>query len=245
MAATDVLAFAAAMVASLLPYRHWPRLPASLPVTSAAFASGLATVFLGAAVGIPGFLDHAHATTSLALDAELHHTFTNPDAGFRQGMVQGFSGLSFFTFLLLTPNGWLTLYLMTVGTIRAGAGWFDDPIGDPILTALDAIASRVGTRRRQRSARAARETLEGPEVRDRVVAGARAGLPDCDIVIVSSRRKPGWEPGVTVFTPDGCYRLGEPVEQTIAGRLRTLYPLSAHNDLEAIRRSVRYDLPLT
>ena len=48
---------------------------------------------------------------------------------------------------------------------------------------------------------------------------------------------------MAVFTADGCYRLGEPVEQTIAGRLRTLYPLTAHDDLEVIRRSVRYDLP--
>jgi hypothetical protein len=59
---------------------------------------------------------------------------------------------------------------------------------------------------------------------------------------VSSRRKPGWERGVAVFTGDGCYRLGDPVEQTIAGRLRTLYPLTAHTDLEVIRRRVDYDL---
>jgi hypothetical protein len=93
------------------------------------------------------------------------------------------------------------------------------------------------------STRAAREAVEGPEVADRIVTASAAGIPDCDFVVVSSRRKPDWERGLAVFTDDGCYRLGEPVEQTIAGRLRTLYPLTAHDDLEVIRRSVRYDLP--
>ena len=62
-----------------------------------------------------------------------------------------------------------------------------------------------------------------PDIADRVVSSTAAGIPGCDFVVVSSRRKPGWERGVAVFTEDGCYRLGDPVEQTIAGRLRTLY----------------------
>jgi hypothetical protein len=195
------------------------------------------------AIGIPGFLEHAHATTSLGLDAELHKVFTNPDAGYRQGLVQGFAGLSIFTFLLLTPKGWLTLYLTLSGSLRAAAAWFDDPIGDPILTGMDAIVSKRRGERRDRQARAAREALEGPEIADRVVSSAAAGMPGCDLVIVSSRRKPGWDRGVAVFTPEKCYRLGEPAEQTIAGRLRYLYPLTEHADFEAIRRSVQYDLP--
>lgn len=229
------------MAASLLPHRHWARLPAWLPVTTATFASGVVTVFIGMAIGIPGFLDHAHATTALGIDAELHETFTNPNAGYRQGLVQGFAGLSLFTFLLLTPKGWATLYLVAGGTVRAMSGWFDDPIGDPILTAIDALALKLRDDRRSRSALAEREALEGPEVADRVVSSSAAGIAGCDLVIVASRRKPGWEPGVAVFTPEKCYRLGEPVERTIAGRLRTLYPLSEHNDFEAVRRSVQYD----
>jgi hypothetical protein len=235
--------FVVAMLASLLPHRHWPRFPASWSMGPAAGASGLGTLFLGAAIGIPGFLSHAHATTSLGLDAELHRTFTDPSAGYSQGMVQGFAGLSIFTFLLLTPLGWLTLYLIVGGGLRMAAAWFDDPIGDPILTGIDAIALRWTSRRRDRTARAAREALEGPEFADRAVSGEAAGLPGCDVVIVSSRRKPGWDRGVVVMTADGCYRLGDPLERTIAGRLRTLYPLTAHDDLEVIRRSVNYDLP--
>ena len=95
----------------------------------------------------------------------------------------------------------------------------------------------TGTQQLRRAAR------EGPETRDRVVSGAKAEIPGCDLVIVSSRRKPGWERGVAVYTRDACYRIGEPVERTIAGKLRTLYPLTEHTDLEVVRKSVHYDMP--
>jgi hypothetical protein len=235
--------FVAAMAASLLPRRHWDRLPPAVPVEMGAFASGIASMLTGAAIGIPAFIDHAHQATSLGIDAMLHRTFTDPNAGYSQGLVQGFSGLSIFTFLLLTPVGWLTLYLVTTGTVRGLAAYFDDPVGDPVLTAIDAIVSGRLRNRRTRTLRADREALEGPEIPDRVVSAAAAGIPDCDFAIVSSRRKEGWERGVAVFTQDGCYRIGEPVERTIHGRLRTLYPLTAHRDFEAVRRSVRYELP--
>src|SRR5204863_9854241 len=88
-----------------------------------------------------------------------------------------------------------------------------------------------------------REDLEGPEIPDRVVTSAKAGIPGCDFVIVSSRAKPGWGRDVVVYTQDACYRIGEPVERTVQGRLRTLYPLTEHTDLEAVRRSVHYDMP--
>src|SRR3954471_12845707 len=227
----------------MLPRRHWHRLPASFPMGPAAFASGVLTLFAGMAVGIPAFLTHAHGMTSLGLDAELHNVFTSADAGYSQGMVQGFAGLSIFTFLLLTPQGWITLYLVIGGTVRMAAAWFDDSIGDPLLTGVDALAASGAARWRERQAVSARDALEGPEIPDRVVSGRSAGLADCDLVVVSSRRKAGWERGTAVLTQDACYRLGEPVERTIAGRLRTLYPLTEHQDHEAIRRSVRYELP--
>lgn len=235
--------FVAGIAASLLPRRVWPRFPSSFSMNQGAFWSGLATFFLGAAIGIPGFLAHAHATSSLAIDAQLHETFTNPDAGYSQGMAQGFAGLSIFTFLLLTPMGWLTLYLIAGGGLRMAAAWFDDAVGDPILTGVDALLVRARTRRHERVTGSERAALEGPETPDRVVSPEKAGIPGCDLVIVASRRKPDWERGVAVFTADKTYRLGEPVEQTIAGRLRYLYPLTEHTDFEAIRRSVRYEVP--
>jgi hypothetical protein len=235
--------FVCAMAASLLPWRHWDKVPPQLPIEQGAFASGVLTWMAGVAIGILGFLAHAHATTSLGLDAMLHRAFTDDAAGYSQGLVQGFSALSIFTFLLLTPLGWLTLYLIGTGLLRGVAAWVYDPFGEPILTGIDYVISRGWTRRVTRKASETREELEGPEVADRVVSPAAAGIPDCDFAIVASRRKPGWERGLAVFTQDGCYRLGEPVERTINGRLRTIYPLKEHADLEAVRRSVRYELP--
>jgi len=237
---TDVLRFVAAMVASLLPHRHWDKVP-RVPIARGAFLSGIATLLAGAAVGIRGFLEHAHAMTSVGVDLAIARMWKTDV--YRGDLVIGHSGLSIFTFLLLTPTGWLTLYLLGTGTYRAIAAWFDDPFGDPILTAVDYLVSGGWARHSVRKAIETREALEGPEVPDRVVSPAAAGIPGCDFAIVSSRRKPGWERGVALFTQEGCYRLGEPVERTINGRLRTLYPLKAHTDLEVIRKSVRYDLP--
>src|SRR3954447_4240739 len=202
------------MLAALLPVRLWRSLPASFPMEGAAFASGLVMLFAGAAVGIPGFLEHAHANTSLGLDATLDHM--NKTEVYRGDLVMGFSGLSVFTFLLLTPKGWLTLYLGITGVVRAGSAWFDDPVGDPLLTAVDMMVVAARDRGRPRLARATREAREGPEIPDRVVSSSAAGIAPCDMVIVSSRRKPGWERGVAVLTDDACYRIGEPVEQTVA-----------------------------
>lgn len=236
-----VIRFVCAMAASLLPYRHWDRLPPRLPIEKGAFASGIATVMAGAAIGIPGFLAHAHGMTSVGLDLAIARMWKTEI--YRGDLVMGHSGLSIFTFLLLTPQGWLTSYLLGTGAYRGIAAYFDDPFGDPLLTGIDYLVSSGWTRRAARKAAVTREALEGPEVADRVVSPAAAGIPDCDFAIVASRRKPGWERGVAVFTQDGCYRLGEPVERTVSGRLRTIYPLKTHADLEAVRRSVRYDLP--
>jgi hypothetical protein len=235
------LAFAAAMFVVLLPHRWWSRAPYWLPLDSAAFPSGIATIALAAAIGIPGFLDHAGATVSLANDAMIEAEMRQTTA-YNRGMVQGFSGLSIFTFAM-TPIGLLTLYLAGSGIVRAAAGWFEDPLGDPFLTGVDTALFGASGQRQQRSERRAREKLEGPDVGDRAVSPSTAGIPGCDLVIVSARRKAGWERGVVLFTQTACYRIGDPVERTIAGRLRTLYPLHEHRDLEAIRKSFHYDIP--
>jgi hypothetical protein len=113
-----------------------------------------------------------------------------------------------------------------------------------LLTGIDVLLLSGRERRQRDNERQTRDALEGPEVPDRAVSSAAAGLAGCDLVIVASRRKPGWESGVTVFTADAAYRIGSPVERTIAGRLRTLYPLTEHKDFEAVRKSVHYDLPV-
>jgi len=239
----DVAGLIVGLFAAWLPFRRWAVLPYWILVERAAFASGLLTVLGGAAIGIPGFLEHAGANVSFLNQTIVTEAQRNAQVDYHRGMVMGFSGLSIFTFLFVTPTGLLTLYLLVSGSLRAGGAWFGDPIGDPILTALDSALSGGHARRREASARRGREALEGPEIPDRVVSAAAAGLAGCDLVVVSSRRKAGWEQGVTVFTADAAYRIGPPEERTIAGRLRTLYPLSEHKDFEAIRKSVHYDLP--
>lgn len=239
----DLAGLIAGLIAAWLPFRRWRGLPYWILVERAAFASGVLTLLGGAAIGIPGFLEHAGANVSFLNETIVTEARRNAGVDYNRGAVMGFSGLSIFTFLFATPTGLLTLYLLGSGSVRAGGAWFDDPVGDPLLTALDYVFTGGREQRREASARRERATLEGPEVPDRVVSASAAGLPGCDLVIVSSRRKPGWEVGVTVFTADAAYRIGQPEERTIAGRLRTIYPLTEHKDFEAIRKSVHYDLP--
>ena len=233
-------ALVVAVFAAVLPHRLWIYLPAWLEIESAALVSGIGTVFVAAAVGIPGFLAHAAAAASLAnetmIKAEMHRI-----KDYNGALTQGFSGLSIFTFML-TPVGLVTMYLAGTGTARAIAAWFDDPVGDPILTGMDTFFLRLWQRGETGLSRQARRLREGPDTADRIVSGSEAGIPDCDFVVISTRRKPGWDRGVAVLTRTACYRIAEPVERTIGGRLRTLYPLSEHRDLEVIRRSVHYDL---
>ena len=243
------LAFLAAMAAALLPFRLWPRLPDSFEMTRAAIASGLVTLFLAAAIGIPGFLEHVGYVASETNAATFRLAEQQIAAGMHSDdpkaatVLPGVHVLSFFTFLLLTTKGWLTMYLAGSGSTRMLAAWFDDPVGDPVMTGIDEILWRRRARRREERHRLEREELEGPEIPDRVVSSAQAGIPGCQLVIVASRSKPGWSRGVVVYTADTCYLIGDPVERSISGHLRTLYPLMEHTDLEAVRKSVNYDLP--
>jgi hypothetical protein len=245
----DAVSFLGAMAGSLLPYRHWERLPASFRMIPAALASGLICFFLAGAIGISGFLAHAGYLVSETNAVTLKAAQAQIDAGMRDDdpkavrFAPAMNAFAIFTFLLMTPQGWLTMYLGGTGWFRMAAAWFGDPFGDPVLTLLDNRLFRRRARRRAQRERLTREQLEGPEIPDRVVSSEKAGIPGCDLVIVAARAKPGWSRGVVVYTSDTCYRIGDPVERTIAGNLRTLYPLTEHTDLEAVRRSVNYDLP--
>jgi hypothetical protein len=239
------------MMFSTLPERHWERAPASFPMAPAAVAAGLVFFFAGAAIGISGFFEYTARLVSDINDLTLKAAADQIAAGVKEGDPKeirfgtpNLVALSIFTFLLMTPKGWLTLYLMGSGAFRTMAASFDDPFGDPVLTLIDNRLLASGARNRLQRETRARLKAEGPELPDRIVTSAAAGIPRCDLVIVSTRRKPGWDRGTTVFTTDAAYRIGEPVERTIAGRLRTLYPLTEHKDFEAVRKSVHYDLPI-
>jgi hypothetical protein len=80
-------------------------------------------------------------------------------------------------------------------------------------------------------------------VRDRIVRGAQVGLPNAELVIVASRIKEGWDPRAVVLSDRGEFRIIEVEDRLIDGRLRRLYVLARHNDLEVFRRTVQYEFP--
>jgi hypothetical protein len=230
----------AGIIASLLPRHTWDALEPHIPVTSSAFACSLLTVLAGAAIGIPGFFEHAQGQSGMYVDMLMNAA--DQGKAPTRAMAVGMNAFSLFTFLLLTPQGLVSLYLTSTGFVRTAGAWFDDPRGDPILSTIDWSARTLVGKTRDKHTRRTRESLEGPEVRDIVVSGARAMIPEADLVIIASRRKPGWEKDTVVVTESATYRIGTIVERTIEGRLRTLYPLVEHRDLEVFRRTVHYDI---
>ncbi len=240
--------FIVAMFATALPRRWWSPMEAHVPVRQAAVMSGIATFMLAMAIGIPAYLHHAEAASGQAVDLALQSTGWRPapeagpvSAGDAQASWVA-SFLSPVTFVF-SPIGALVVYLAITGWFRAVSAAMDDARGDPVLTVADAIAVRWTSGRAQRLAAEERERLEGAEVADRVLTGAAAGIPEAEIVVIASRRKPGWEAGVFVIADEGWFRLGPPVERDTPRGLRTLYPLTEVRDQEVLRKSVRYQFP--
>ena len=228
-------------VAAMLPRRYWEALDPFVPASRGAPWAALLTVVGGAAIGFQGFLTHLAEVASLNNAAYM-------EAALRVGgdtmpLPSGPSSLAFFTFILLTPEGWASSYLVITGVVRAVGSQFDDPHGDFLLTLIDAGAWKVSAATARRADVENRHRLEGPVVRDRIVEGAHCGLPAADLVIVSSRIKDGWEPGAVVLSDRGEFRILAVEDRTIGGRLRRLYSLAPHEDLEAFRRTVRYAFP--
>jgi hypothetical protein len=157
--------------------------------------------------------------------------------------LQQLSIFSFVAFLLFTPLGLFATYLVVSGVARAISGWVDQPVGDPLLTWLDAVARRTIRRTARRRAEAARRRAEGPEVPDRLFTGDWAGLDGVDLVVVASRRKPDWTRGAFVITSDKWYTLGEPFDLELPQGVRTIYPLTEQKVMEVLRRGLAYQLP--
>lgn len=242
--------FIAAIPVSLVPRHYWPQLDTVIPVSRAAFVSAIASTLLAAAMAIPAYLEYTEANAALAVDAMLRAsgwraTPAGEAAPSDEGAVaMWFSGyLSPVAFFFFTPVGVLSLYLAATGWFRAVSSYVDDARGDPVLTAVDAVVRRAWLRLQTRRARRDRERLEGPEVPDRLLPGRAAGFPDADYVVVSSRVKPGWDPGAFVITSEKWFRLGTPIERHLPVGLRTFYPLTEITDHEVLRRGVPYQLP--
>jgi len=227
-----------AVPAALLPRRRWGAFP-RLPVRQAAFVSGLLTLAVGVAIGVHFGLAFIRSASDALADAALGmKTNTIPLSPFMSA-----SGLSPLLFLLATPTGWLSDYLVLSGLVRMLGAWFGEPMGDPLLSGLDDVLGRLRGGARDAHLRRSREREEGPEVPDRRFTGEWAGLPGVDFVVVASRAKPDWTKGTFVITSDKWYVLEEPFDLRLPQGLRTAYPLTELKVFEVLRRGVSYELP--
>ncbi len=146
------------------------------------------------------------------------------------------------TYLLTTPQGLGGVYLMLSGTMRMASCVAGEPLGDPVLSLADWMWRHHRQGRHDAAEIARRHALEGPQVRDRVLEGSAAGYPEADFIIIASQRKDGWRTGTIVCTAnEAWYRVLRIDEAMIAGRLRTVYLLVRHGDLEVARHVVRYE----
>jgi len=145
--------------------------------------------------------------------------------------------------LLVTARGWLSIYLMLSGLMRVAANIAEEPLGDILLTMLDAGWVRIAHGGRAATEHQLRALFEGPAVPDVVCTGAQIGIDAAELVVVAARRKADWRVGTAVIVgPDEeWYRIASIDERTIDRRLRTLYGLVRHGETEAARHVVRYD----
>jgi len=242
---SDMVRWIAAVVAGVAPRRVWPALERWLPLQSAAFLSGLATLFAGFFIGVGGFFTFATRLASANNDWMLGRLGAPPTTGDAAvGLVPyGMSVLTLFIFIFFTPTGLFALYLTTSGGLRAISAWLDDPRGDFVLTGIDWAATTMFQKNRRERLQIARERLEGDDAPDVLQTGAWARLPDADYVVLAARRKAEWTAGAIVLTSSDWYTLGVPFDiQTPAG-LRTAYPLKKMDTVEVVRRGIQYELP--
>jgi hypothetical protein len=236
--ARSLLRGIAAILCGTLPRRRWSAFP-SLPIERLAFVSGLVPLAIGFAYGVYHGLAFMQSASDALADAALKLK-TDTIA---VDPIRFASGLSPLVFLIATPQGWLSEYLVFSGFARALGAWFGDPLGDPILTGLDRLQGWARGTTRNAHLRHSREREEGAEVPDQLFTGEWADLPEVTFVVVASRRKPDWTKGTFVITDDKWYTLGEPFDVRLPQGLRTAYPLTEQKAFEVLRRGVRYELP--
>ena len=225
----------------MLPRRYWASFEPALPVSNAVSSAAIITLLAGPAIGIPGFFAHLQEVASQNNAAYMEAAVRAE--GEKMPLPSALSGLAIFTFVLLTPAGWVSSYLTVSGLVRVVGSQVDDPHGDLLLTLADAGIRRARKGAARRAEIDNRHLLEGPRVQDRIAHGAEFDLPQADLVVVASRLKDGWEPGAVVLSDRGAFRILEVKDRTIGGRLRRLYALARHEDLEVFRRTVSYEFP--
>lgn len=218
------LAAIAAVLAGTLPRRYWTAI--DLPIAEKATFAGVVTLLAGCALGITGYFAHLERVLETAVFVPSPYMM-----------------VAYFGYVFFTPRGLFSLYLVGSGLARAVSGWIDEPFGDPVLTAIDALFHRTRGAAVTRASHRERLAAEGADQPDRRYAGAWAGLPGVDFVIVAARRKAEWTVGTFVITQDGWFTLGQPFDRPMPQGVRTIYPLTLLATMDVMRKGVAYELP--
>jgi hypothetical protein len=242
----NLVCWVAALLVGAAPRPLWRRIDPRLPLHQTAFASGLLTLAIGFVIGVPGFFEYAGQVASDNNDWMLRRLAAPPEAGDSAvGLVPyGVSILTLFLYLFFTPRGLFALYLVATGSLRAIAAFLDsdDARGDPVLTWIYRVTTRLTSSARDTRVRLARERLEGEERPDVLQTGEWAGV-DADYVVLASRKKAEWKAGAIIMTSTDWYKLGAPFDIDTPAGLRTAYPLKKMEAVEVLRRGIRYELP--
>jgi hypothetical protein len=237
---------ALALLANLLPRRFRLEWDGRLPVTATAGWSALATLVLGIAIGVPGFVRYATRSGAAVADTMLRTAdAVNEGKASLDKMPVSYliTIVALPAYLFFTPRGLVTLYFAGTGLIRCLAFAAGEPRGDPLIAGVDAAVRRMRARRSTRREAATREAQEGPEVPDVLLSGRDGGAPEAVYALVASRRKPGWSEGTFLLDGESRYRIGRPFDRRYPGGLRTVYPLVEVAQAEVMRRIVRQALP--
>lgn len=225
-----------------LPRRYWQEM------RRGAILSILLTLALGLWVGMQGLFDSGTKAGNDAAALALKVGAPGSAVGGMDQTAQVAAALqspilAVLAFFFFTPRGWLADYLFISGIFRGITLAVDNPWGDPILTGLDHLIRGKRETDRARAEAQARERAEGPEVPDQILECRKFAGKEADYVVVASRRKDGWTKATTVMANDVRLRIGDPLEKTLEGRLRTCYPLKVIRDIQVDRRMVRYYWP--
>jgi hypothetical protein len=236
-----------AIFVTVLPRRYWPRFD-WMPLHLMAPVSGALTALAGTALGIVGFYSYlervkASSAASILEISKLQVEGKLPETADVSAVPSAIWMTAPLAFAFFTPLGLFSVYLLVSGWARVVSWWIAEPHGDPLLTGLDWLVTRTRTTTRERSVSRARLEAEGAEEPDRRYPGTWASLPDVEFVVVSARRKPGWQKGTFVITPDGWFTLGQPFDRQMPQGVRTVYPLSLQKDNAVLRKGVSYELP--
>ena len=235
-----------AIPCALLPKRYWQSF--DLPMANMAPLSSWLTMLGGFVIGVPGYFAYLERLRGVKGASILEISKAQVEGRLAEtAEVSAIPSVLYMTAplqFLFTPLGFLAGYMVLSGLARVVGSHIDEAHGDPILSGADWLGRRLFTSRQQRVVRVERARLERTDEPDRRYDADWAGLTGVDFVIVSARRKPGWSKGTWVITnEDGWFVLGEPFDRPMPNGLRTVYPLTAQTTLEAVRKSVQYELP--